>query len=287
MTSDKKIAANQNNAKKSAGARTKAGKEHSKLNARTHGIFAKELLIPVEDKPQFEALRSSLLKQLQPTSALQHIAFEKILAACWRSKLAARFEMKRLEAHLALTQNEALPQPQNQTAAQDVMSNYYASSAADLRNATKLLVELAQEVGTHGWIHKEEWRDRLTNAFGTECFNLLTTWDPVSVDAILLAQQNIAHSERFGLPLPPISREHEGKNLVVDLNANWQMSRKLIDLLRLHVEGLIRMKRAAAEVPDERQSANALDLGARYVTTATRDLERAVAWFLYLKEQHL
>ena len=52
------------------------------------------------------------------------------------------------------------------------------------------------------------------------------------MDAILLAQQNIAHSERFDLPLPPISKEGEGKNLVVDLNANWQMSRKLIDLLR-------------------------------------------------------
>jgi hypothetical protein len=189
MTSDKKIAANQNNAKKSVGARTKAGKEHSKLNARTHGIFAKELLIPAEDKPQFEALQSSLRAQLKPASTLQHIAFEKILAASWRYKLATRFEMKRLEAHLASTQDEALSQPQNQTAAQDVMSNYYVSSAADLRNAKKLLVELGQEVGTHGWIHKEEWRDSLTNAFGAECFNLLTAWDPSSVDAILLTQQ--------------------------------------------------------------------------------------------------
>jgi hypothetical protein len=64
------------------------------------------------------------------------------------------------------------------------------------------------------------------------------------------------------------------------------MSRKLIDLLRLHVEGLIRMKEAA-EVLDERQSTNTLDLGARYATTATRDLERAVLWFQYLKEQNL
>jgi len=90
MTSDKKIAANQNNAKKSAGARTKAGKEHSKLNARTHGIFAKELLIPDKDKPQFEVLQSSLRAQLKPASTLQHIAVEKILAACWRYKLATR-----------------------------------------------------------------------------------------------------------------------------------------------------------------------------------------------------
>ena len=195
------------------------------------------------------------------------------------------------------------------------MSNWYASSSADLRNAKKLLVELREEVANNGWIHKEKWRVKLTNTFGTECFNLLTAWDPVSVDAILMAQQNVAHREVYGstLPLPPSTegvgkenvsqesvtkedvtkkgaravKEGESKNLVVDLNANWQMSVKLIDLLRLHVEGLMRIKGLAAEGPDERQSANTLDLGARYATTATRDLERAVSWFQYLKEQNL
>jgi hypothetical protein len=82
-------------------------------------------------------------------------------------------------------------------------------------------------------------------------------------------------------------KEGESKNSVVDLKANWQMSVKLIDLLRLHVEGLMRVKGMAAEGSDERQSANTLDLGARYATTATRDLERAVLWFQYLKEQNL
>src|SRR5690242_8102935 len=157
MTTTKKIAANQNNAKKSTGARTKAGMEHSKLNARTHGIFAKELLIPDKDKAQFEVLQSSLRDQLKPASTLQHIAFEKILAACWRYKLATRLEMKRLDTHLTSTENAPLPEPQSQ-AAQDVMGNWYASSLADLRNAKKLLVELSQDVAENGWIHKEEWR---------------------------------------------------------------------------------------------------------------------------------
>ena len=89
----------------------------------THGIFAKELLIPAKDKPQFEALQSSLRDQLKPASTLQHIAFEKILAACWRYKLATRLEMKRLDNHLTSTQNAPLPEPHSQTAAQDVMRN--------------------------------------------------------------------------------------------------------------------------------------------------------------------
>ena len=317
MTTAKKIAANQNNAKSSSGARTKAGKERTKMNAKTHGIFVKELLIPDKDKSQFEVLQSSLRDQLKPASTLQHIAFEKILAACWRYKLATRLEMKRLDNHLRSTENAPLPEPHSQTAAQDVMWNWYASSSADLRNAKKLLVELREEVAKNGWINKEEWRDKLTDTFGTECFNLLTAWDPVSVDEILITRQNVAHSKVHGskLHLPPSTegvgkenvsqesvtkegvtkkgarqdavKEGESKNLVVDPNANWQMSVKLIDLLRIHVEGLMRIKGLAAEGSDERQSANTVDLGARYATTATRDLERAVSWFQYLKEQNL
>ena len=318
MTSPKKIAANQNNAKHSSGARTEAGKERAKMNAKTHGIFAKELLIPDKDKPQFEVLRSSLGEQLKPASVLQQIAFEKILASCWRYKLATRLEMKRLDSQLASTEDTPRPEPQSQTAAQDPMSNWYASSAADLRKAKKLLVELGQDVAKNGWIHKEDWRNELTNTFGNECFNLLTAWDPESVDAILLAKQIVEHSKVHGsrLPLPlstedlgkengsqesvtkesvtkkgagkdAVTQEGESKNLVVDLNANWQMSVKLIDLLRLHVEGFMRIKGLAAEGLDERHSANTLDLGARYATTATRDLERAVLWFQYLKDQNL
>jgi len=170
LTTTKKIAANQNNAKKSTGARTKAGMEHSKLNARTHGIFAKELLIPDKDKAQFEVLQSSLRDQLKPASTLQNIAFEKILAACWRYKLATRLEMKRLDTHLASTENAPLPEPQSQAAAQDVMSNWYTSSLADLRNAKKLLTEVREEVAKNGWIHKEEWRERLHQHFWHRMF---------------------------------------------------------------------------------------------------------------------
>ena len=140
------------------------------MNARTHGIFVKELLIPDKDKPQLDALQSSHRDQLKPASTLQHIAFEKILAACWRHKLATRFEMKRLEAHLASTENAPPQEPQSQTAPQDVMRNWYGSSSWDLRNAKKLLVELREEVAKNGWIHKEEWRERLHQHFWHRMF---------------------------------------------------------------------------------------------------------------------
>jgi hypothetical protein len=76
-------------------------------------------------------------------------------------------------------------------------------------------VELREEVAKNGWIHKEEWRERLTNTFGTECLDLLTAWDPGSVDAILMAQQNVAHSKLHGSPLHlPPSTEGVGKENV-------------------------------------------------------------------------
>ena len=78
MTSDKKIAANQKNAKHSTGQKTKTGKQRSKRNATRHSIFTRELLIRDVDKNEFELLRSGLQDQFSPQTALQRIAFDRI-----------------------------------------------------------------------------------------------------------------------------------------------------------------------------------------------------------------
>lgn len=287
-TSREKIAANTSNSSHATGPKTKIGRERSKLNAWKHGIFARELLVADEDKPEFAALRSALRDQLQPASALQQIGFDRILSSCWRYKLATRLEMKRLKAHFELKDDQALQEPQNDSPSQNVLSRWYAVSNADLRNAIRLLLELGQEVATNGWRNKEEWRDRLINTFGSECFELFTSWDPMSIQAILMAEHLDDTVKVFNSPLPPIPDiDSRKQRTLVDPKLSWQMSVKLIDLSRYYLEGLARINKLGGDRPDERQGAAALDLGARYATTATRDLERAVAWYQYLKEQHL
>jgi hypothetical protein len=288
MTSNKNIGANQRNSAPLTSAGTKTGKEHSRLNATKHGIFARELLVSDEDKPEFAALRSALRNQLQPASALQQIGFDRIVCSCWRCKLATRLEMKRLKAHFELKEDQALQEARNNSPTHNVLARWYGATNEDLRKAIQLLVELGLEVATMGWLYKEKWRDQLINTFGAECFELFTKWDPMSIDAILMFEHHVAHAEYFDLPVPPEpDSDSRKKRLIVDPKLSWQMSVKLIDLTRHHLEDLARINRLDADVPDARHGAAALDLGARYVTTATRDLERAVAWYQSLKEQRL
>ncbi len=282
MASPKKIEASRTNSAGSTGPTTARGKERAKFNARKHGIFARELLVNDEEKPELEGLRCSLHDQLHPNTPLQRIAFERVVCCCWRCRLATRLEMKRLNAHLQPTDDD---ERQSDCFAENMLhSKWYGASNADLNRAIRLLLELRQDVASHGWIHQERWKDVLINTFGQECFGLLTKWAPMSTSAILMADHLLTHAERFERPLPPIGPDIEGR-LDVDPHLSWQMSVKLIDLLRQNLEAQARINRLGADDPD--RGVATLDLVTRYVSVAMRDLERAVKWYQDLKAQGL
>ena len=93
------------------------------------------------------------------------------------------------------------------------------------------------------------------------------------------------HAERFNLPLPDadLLRDRE----LVDPSLSLQMAVKLIDLKQHDLESLARISSLVADGTGQEHHATVLDIATRYYTTATRDLERAVNWYQYLKEQHL
>src|SRR5690349_20676547 len=59
--SDRKLAANRANARKSTGPRTPQGKRASSRNATTHGIFCNELCLPGENETVFREFRTAIL----------------------------------------------------------------------------------------------------------------------------------------------------------------------------------------------------------------------------------
>ena len=74
--------------------------------------------------------------------------------------------------------------------------------------------------------------------------------------------------------------------MVVDPNLSWQLAVKLLDEKNQHLRDLAH----AGEIgygADQPQSPPVVDFAPRYFTTASRDLERAVKWFLELKEVKL
>ncbi len=84
--------ANTANAQLSTGPRTEAGKAQSAQNARKHGLTAAELVIPFEDREEFEALHADYETDVRPQGALQQSVFEELVASAWNLRRIRRLE---------------------------------------------------------------------------------------------------------------------------------------------------------------------------------------------------
>ena len=101
MTSEKQIAANRENAKKSTGPRTAEGKARCSGNAIKHGLTAKDrVVLKDESSNQFEAMRLCLLEEMQIGSAVEKLLLEDIAASGWRLRRIARIEVEMMEEYL-------------------------------------------------------------------------------------------------------------------------------------------------------------------------------------------
>ena len=82
--SEKKRAANRANARKSTGPRTAEGKARASLNAITHGLFCKELVLPGESQQVFALLRRLWISSLSPQDIAELWLVDRIVAANWK-----------------------------------------------------------------------------------------------------------------------------------------------------------------------------------------------------------
>jgi hypothetical protein len=101
MASRKQLEANRQNATRSTGPKTQAGKARSRLNSRKHGLTAKMIVIGGEDPAQFEELRAELMEQHDPQSVLECELVERLSGILWRLRRVPFFEAAILEAHKA------------------------------------------------------------------------------------------------------------------------------------------------------------------------------------------
>jgi hypothetical protein len=103
-TSPKRIAANRANSLKSTGPKTPEGKAIVGQNAVTHGLFAREVVIPSgeskEDPDEFDALLRRLREDRQPEGELEDLLVQKIAATVWRQRRLYRYEVGVTRQHL-------------------------------------------------------------------------------------------------------------------------------------------------------------------------------------------
>jgi hypothetical protein len=88
MTSERQKAANRANARHSTGPKTPEGKAAIRVNARSHGLFAREVVLPEEDADAFEDLFNQVRANLSPVGPIE--AF--LVNAMWRLRRLERAE---------------------------------------------------------------------------------------------------------------------------------------------------------------------------------------------------
>ena len=101
--SEKRLAANRANAKKSTGPRTPEGKKRSSKNALKHGICSTLSHLPTEDDLAFQTFVSEMPDTLHPKTPLQQPLFDQIVSTRWRLDRLAE-----AQSHLFTTELQKL-----------------------------------------------------------------------------------------------------------------------------------------------------------------------------------
>jgi len=109
MTTEQQVAANRENALKSTGPRTEAGKAVAKRNALKYGVYSNDLILRHglirEDPDQFEQLHQSLVDDLNPEGAMESILVEKIAVSLWRLRRVLRAELGSFKKAIDMEKN--------------------------------------------------------------------------------------------------------------------------------------------------------------------------------------
>lgn len=100
MATEKQIAANRQNSKKSTGPRTPEGKAHVGENPIKHGLTAKRVILPDEDPADFEQFRDALWDELAPLGALEEVFAATFVTEAWRQRRITGLEAALSARHL-------------------------------------------------------------------------------------------------------------------------------------------------------------------------------------------
>src|SRR5688500_8757053 len=97
--SERKLAANRANAKRSRGARTAAGKRRVAWNRLLHGFTARSALLPADDPGEYRQFARRMVDELRPCGALQEELAGEIINLSWKLRRVPQAESMMLFKH--------------------------------------------------------------------------------------------------------------------------------------------------------------------------------------------
>jgi hypothetical protein len=91
-TSERQIAANRRNAKLSTGPKSASGSWHASFNALRHGLYARDVVFPDEDREAYDELLESMTLDLKPQSQVEANLVHRAADIWWRLGRTAAIE---------------------------------------------------------------------------------------------------------------------------------------------------------------------------------------------------
>ena len=92
MLSPARTAANAANAQLSTGPKTEEGKARVSQNARKHGLTARDLVVPDDQKEEFDELLADHTVELAPIGVIEQTIFNQLVRAAWDLRRIGRME---------------------------------------------------------------------------------------------------------------------------------------------------------------------------------------------------
>jgi hypothetical protein len=142
---EKQIATNRANARRSSGPITAAGKAKASRNALKHGLLAKEIVIDdgegAESREEFDSVLLALTDRFDSQGPLEEMLVEKIAVAYWRMRRAYRFEVGLVRKKLDNTRDQ-----------------YYHGDPLEIGNKEKRDDEIDARIAEAQRLHRD-WQD--------------------------------------------------------------------------------------------------------------------------------
>jgi hypothetical protein len=99
ITSENKTQANRENAQKSTGPRTDAGKAIVSRNAVRHGLLSNSLTFDSDDEREiFEQFRADIQEELAPQGIVENMLVAEIAVSWWKQQVAQRWSMQEISS---------------------------------------------------------------------------------------------------------------------------------------------------------------------------------------------
>jgi hypothetical protein len=115
---------------KLGGPKTEAGKAISRLNAITHGLLSKEVVLEGEDTNRLEKLTENIFQEIQPIGELESFFVDRIVSDIWRLRRAFGVERNQLLLSKARSKDDVL----NNLLYSDEESRKMADELPDITN---------------------------------------------------------------------------------------------------------------------------------------------------------